>query len=134
MRYLKKYESHMSKVPTWWNEKLSQFINDVFMPIKDDYLKASWQDQGDRLIFYITRSVVRPNDMSEFFKISLVKYEVEHLISELEGEYGYKLDSVKWRTIRGEWGPIYSEFHDVGKDEIFDGEKSLSSLEIKFRK
>ncbi len=129
MRYLKKYNESISN-------NLVDFIKDVFIPIRDHELTQVWQDQGDILIFYITR--MSGSRFGNFFETSLVKDEVEHLISELESGWGYTLQSIRCKKIRN-WCIIYDENSERNIYELFDNlilssHKSINSLEIKFKK
>jgi hypothetical protein len=96
MIYLKRFES--------FNEEISSIIDDILLPLIDINLVPSHQIQSNnRLVIYITPNY-RKN--YKYFYLSSIRYEINHLISQLE-ECGYQLNLSRFRPVGGHWFRLY---------------------------
>lgn len=111
MIHLKRFES--------FNIELSSIIDDILLPLGDINLVTSYQMQSDgKLVMYIAPKYYN----NKYFYLSSIRYEINHLISQLE-DYGYQLYRARFRPIRRFWLKLYDTHLRWGvpmsKDDIF---------------
>jgi hypothetical protein len=133
MIHLKRFES--------FNIELSSIIDDILLPLGDINLVTSYQMQSDgKLVMYISPKYYN----NKYFYLSSIRYEINHLISQLE-DYGYQLYRARFRPIRRFWLKLYDTYLNkwgvpMPKDDIFTNiegididKEEVESFEIIFK-